>query len=141
MAHYTAPQVTAGPVTRVHAGLNAMISDFSLNETASGSTTIAMFAMPAGARLTGGRVVRGDIGTGGELIEMFVVTNGTNMGTLANSATFNATTGFQGPATGIGLRLTASSQVWIRISNAVGTGTGVTTLRMIVEYLADQRGD
>ena len=59
MAHWTAPDVTSKAAPAIHAGLNAHTSVYSLEaKTITGSQSIAMIALPGGARV-GGRVCIG----------------------------------------------------------------------------------
>ena len=51
MAHLTADAMTSGATQANHTGLNIRIANLTLGETASGSTTVALMALPAGARV------------------------------------------------------------------------------------------
>lgn len=145
MPRFNASQVTAGPTLANHRGVNVMFSNYTLAETASGSVSIAMFALPAGATIIDAWLKSGDHGTGAELLESYVTIGGTSMGQLfGQSVTWNSFLRCSAGAainTVLGLRLTASANVVLNLTNLVGTGTSSTALRMMISYMRDKRGD
>lgn len=146
MAHITADAMTNGPAMQVHAGVNAQICKFVLG-TASGSQTVALTPLPAGARILGVSHAMGDLGygTGGELVSIYPTIGGTSLGNLIASAacivSSNPVIGAANRATLIGQRLTSSAILVASYTNNVGTGTGSTNVTVVVTYLANQRGD
>lgn len=145
MAHLTADAMTSTPAMAVHAGLNAQICKYVLG-TASGSHTVALTPLPAGARVTAVRHIVGDLGfgTGGELVSVYATIGGTNVGYGIRSASVidGISTVLHSNRGGlIGQRLTASANLVAQYGNFVGTGTGSTNITVVVEYLANQRGD
>lgn len=142
MGHFNASNMTSGPVVAVHAGVNAAIIKYTLNETASGSTTIALTPLPGGARVTAVRVT-GNHGalqaTAGALVSVYATIGGTTVANYLNSVTYAY--GMSQNGTGLGTRLTGSAIVVMRLSECAGTGTASTQFTVVVDYLADQRGD
>ena len=78
MAHITADAMTSQPAPSIVAGMNTQFARFSLGGTASGSTTIALSPLPAGAEVA--RVTaymsNGGVGTGGELCSVWASIGG-----------------------------------------------------------------
>lgn len=153
MAHYTAPAVTAGPVSHHHVGLNTQIVSYTLSETASASVSIAMCALPAGARITDLWVKRGALGRdggSGTHVVRAVVTNsaatiiGELWGQSVTWANFLRMSAAAAANPALATRLTSSSQVRLIATTGTGTsttGTSQTVIQMCINYLADQRGD
>ena len=80
MAHLNADAMTAGPAPAIHAGVNAQICKFSMGATSSGSLTVSLTPLPAGAEVIGVRSVQSNtIGTGGELISVYATIGGTKV--------------------------------------------------------------
>jgi hypothetical protein len=96
--------------------------------------------------VTAVRHVIGDLGfgTGGELVSVYATIGGTNVGFGLKSAACIVSSNpvAQNNIGGlIGQRLTASANLVAQYTNFVGTGTGSTNVTVVVEYLANQRGD
>src|SRR5512139_1240052 len=135
MVTFNSSDCTSVPALNWHAGVNARVLTYTLNETASGSTNINMCALPAGARV----------------INLFLALNNNAMGIVAGpgdlrvqdsqgnvyitSASGNKTFHTLNPTfAGLGPRVTSSCNLQL-VLNPVGTGTASTQFRMIVEYI------
>ena len=138
MGHFTASDITSKEaVAAVHAGVNARVASYTLTETASGSTSIAICRLPAGARVVGG-ILTADvdgIGTGAEEISVTDNLGNTHM----VSTTFATVMRFG--STAFATRLTSSAHLNVNIHAAVGTGTTSMAFTIVPLYLADKAGD
>lgn len=142
MAHYVASATTAGPVPAIHAGVNVQINTFTLNETASGSTTIAIAALPAGARVVDVKVMGNHANlqaTAGAQVSVYSTIGGTKVADYLSSVTYAVF--MSGDDNDFGTRMTGSANLIMRLSECAGTGTGSTQFTVVTSYLADQRGD
>lgn len=154
MAHLTADAMTAYPAMQNHIGLNTQICKFSIGATSSGSLSVALCALPAGARVVGvtHAMSNGGFGTGGELVSVYGNIGGQ---TTAGSAQYQfilsaiavgqvvagSTVAIANTGRDIGRRITASANMFLRYTNQVGTGTATVDVTVVVNYLADRRGD
>ena len=140
MAHLNADAMTAGPAPAIHAGVNAQICKFSMGATSSGSLTVSLTPLPAGAEVIGVRSVQSNtIGTGGELISVYATIGGTKVQNYITSSASGIVVEQNGQE--IGQRLTASANAVFSLTNAGGTGTASCDFTVIIEYLAQKRGD
>jgi len=140
MAHLTADAMTAGPAPAIHAGINAQICKFSMGATSSGSLTVSLTPLPAGAEIVGVKSVQSNtIGTGGELISVYATIGGTKVQNYITSAASGIVVEQNGQE--IGQRLTASANAVFSLTNQVGTGTASCDFTVIIEYLTQKRGD
>lgn len=140
MAHLNADAMTAGPAPAIHAGVNAQICKFSMGATSSGSLTVSLTPLPAGAEVIGVRSVQSNtIGTGGELISVYATIGGTKVQNYITSSASGIVVEQNGQE--IGQRLTASANAVFSLTNTVGTGTASCDFTVIIEYLAQKRGD
>ena len=140
MAHLNADAMTAGPAPAIHAGVNAQICKFSMGATSSGSLTVSLTPLPAGAEVIGVRSVQSNtIGTGGELISVYATIGCTKVQNYITSSASGIVVEQNGQE--IGQRLTASANAVFSLTNQVGTGTASCDFTVIIEYLAQKRGD
>ena len=140
MAHLNADAMTAGPAPAIHAGVNSQICNFRMGATSSGSLTVSLTPLPAGAEVIGVRSVQSNtIGTGGELISVYATIGGTKVQNYITSSASGIVVEQNGQE--IGQRLTASANAVFSLTNAVGTGTASCDFTVIIEYLAQKRGD
>lgn len=146
MAHLTADAMTAGPAPAIHAGVNVQICKFSMNGTSSGSLTVALTPLPAGAEVIDVKWLQSNIiGTGGELASVYATIGGTVVERYISSKTSgicvypdtftNATQSWQAN------RLTGSANVIASLTDQVGTGTASCDFTVILSYLSRKRGD
>lgn len=154
MAHITADAQTSLPASSIHAGLNSVPCTYALGGTSSGSVTVALCPLPAGAQVVNVRhcMSNNGIGTGGELVSVWANIGGMTtpvsaqyqfilsaaaIGYVATSSTILP------PNIGkdIGKRITASANLFCRYTNQVGTGTSTVSICVVVDYLASKRGD
>lgn len=150
VGHFIGPDVTSNNsvVVASHRGTNVAYGTFTLNHTASGSTSIAMLRIPGGARVTNAIVAwnNDDLSTtAGAALTLQSWTSGTNNGNLINSANVGvaALPALYNPAYAmINYRHTASSQaVLVLGASFVGTGTATTIFKLQLEYTTDQDPD
>lgn len=141
MATFTSADCTAGPTLSWHAGVNARVLSFLLNETASGSTNINMCALPGGARIVnmilqlsnnalGIVAAPGDIRVQDSQGNVYIPSSSGNKLFHTFAPTFAAQ----------GIRVTSSCNLQL-VLNAVATGTASTQFKMIVEYIRVEDGD
>ncbi len=135
--NYNADTMTNGEVPAIHAGVNVLFANWSLSgESLSGSTTVNLAVLPAGARVVDTLYWSkyGIAGTGGEQIHIAVQGN-----PLIKSAA--ETTFVRANGSGLGQRLTSDATVTLQFCNVVGTGTGSNVIRVGIQYLTDKDGD
>lgn len=146
MGHFTGPDVSSLSSPAVHAGMNYHLTTFSLTETASGSTTIAIANVPAGARIADAALNVNTnalaLGAAPGFISVQLRTGGTSHGQLIQSASANAQVHLFNPAVGVvGYRATSSSQVWIALTNMPASGTTSTVFSLQLAYDTGKEGD
>ncbi len=137
MGKFHADTMSGESVPSVHAGLNTVVSNITLTETASGSVTIALAVLPGGARVTDLIYQSGTVdGTGGESV--FISCQGNQyLSTVADAQFLRASAS----ASGLGERLTSDATLSLQLCNVVGTGTSAQVIRVITSYLADKDPD
>jgi hypothetical protein len=152
MAHFVS-DYTSNAVPAIHAGVNVQCVKKTLATTASGSQSILLTPLPAGARVTGCKhaISNSAWGTGGEHVSVFATIGGIVAPASAEARYITSATVLSDVATGsrvayandagLGKRLTASANLWAVYNSLVGTGTGSVEISVVVEYLADKRGD
>jgi hypothetical protein len=139
MAHFTNSDVTSGPSKAIHAGVNVIYPSYTLNETASGSTTIAMAKLPAGSRVIecfATTNLTDALGTGGESISVYATIGGSSVATyIDTSDVTNAVrmTNF----TGAGFLLTSSANLVMALHDVVNTGSASVQLKVVCSYLSE----
>lgn len=143
--HFVGPDCTSGEVPAIHAGINTKVASYTHPKTASGSTTIAICAIPGGAVVTDVTVAIGtnDLDTtGGASVS--------TQGWIAGAAVAEYITTQSGSlqvqrwaptAASVGLRLTSSANLVIALTDAVGTGTASIAFTVVLQYTADQDPD
>ena len=141
MGHFTGPDVTSGSVPEIHAGLNYKHATYTLAESASASTTIAICRLPGGARVvdctmtidnanlwdtaTAGasQVVHAWIAASSEAVYITTAQAGTQVNVFAPDQD------------SLGVRLTSSANVVIQLVNVpVGSGTTSTIFAVALTY-------
>lgn len=148
MPHLTSSQVTAGPTPQSHVGLNYVVATHTVSETLSGSLTISMAALPAGARVTNavlswdnGGVTAGDVS--GQ-VEVQIRTGGTKHTAVIKSGSLNAAAQvltYNPLPTANGYRVTASSHAVLLFTNLPGSGTATTIFTLALSYDCQKSGD
>lgn len=145
MGHFVGPEVTGGPVPAIHAGLNYKFAQHTLNHTASASTSIAIAVVPAGARVVDATLsIDNDAldTTGGGNMVVQLRTGGTAHATYIQSASGSSVVNVFNPThDALGYRASASSQMWVVLSNFVGTGTATTVFSLALVYDCQLDGD
>lgn len=150
MPQLTADAFTGGPAPAIHAGLNTQICSYSVTETASGSLTVALTPLPAGAEVVNVTFAQNNnaLGTGAETISIFATIGGQTA--TPGSATYQFIASAAAGTTRVvradwgndlGKRITASANMYLQYGNLVGTGTASVDVKVIVEYLTRKRGD
>jgi hypothetical protein len=147
MGHFVNDVVTAGPIKQVHEGLNTHIATYTLDETASGSTTIAIMALPAGAQMAKVMVRANhaaiNAGAAPGAVRVYPTIGGTSVGDVLKTSTlsYQIESGLAGfNESGLGVRLTASANLIVNIQ-ATGTGTASTQFTIIAQYVSELDGD
>lgn len=146
VGHYTAAAVTSGAVPESHIGVNHVWSTYTLSGgTASGSTTIAMCRIPAGARVTGAVLNwnNSDLSTttGATLCVQTRTGGNVNGAVIATTAISTKPQVFSPAYSMMGYRHTSSSVAVIQFGEFVGTGTLTTIFTLQLSYECSQDGD
>ena len=141
MAHYTADRMTSGATQANHTGLNIGIANFTLNETGSGSTTVALMPLPGGARVIDVTYTQNHdaIGTGAEAVTIYATIGGNSAATYLETAT--QATVVRPNRNGLGTRLTGSANLILQFNHLVGTGTASTVVKVICQYMVQDDAD
>jgi len=128
----------------VHAGLNCVVAQYTLDETASGSTTIVMAGLPGGGELvdTKAKINHGALNAGANAgaIRVYASVGGTEVGELIATSTADTALS-QGVGAGHGERLTGSANLCVDLHDCAGTGTASTIITVICSYLAEKESD
>lgn len=131
-----------------HAGLNTVVANYTLNETASSSTSIAIHGIPAGAQIVDIQVRANhaalNAGANAGAVRANVTIGGTVVGTLIPTSTIAyhvsmSRSGADLPY--VGLRVTSSAVLQLNLHDCAGTGTASTQFTVITSYLAEKSGD
>lgn len=130
-----------------HEGVNAVVTQYTLNETASASTTIVMASIPGGGELLDAAVrvnhAALNAGANAGAVRLYATIGGTEIGALIPTSTISYVVTM--PATGnlaaLGERLTSSANLVLELHDCAGTGTASTVFTVIASYLADQDPD
>lgn len=139
MGHFVSDEVTAGPSKAIHAGVNSVVATYTLNETASGSVSIAIYALPGGARVHSARlkINHAAINAGAAPGIVAVTAQGN---TLIGTAT-PSTAYLDGLGTGLGARMTSSANVTVYVGDLGGTGTASTIFTVLLSYTVEDEPD
>lgn len=143
MGHFIGPEVTSGTAPAIHAGLNTKVATANLAETASGSVTIAMCKIPAGAIVTNVDVTHSALDTsGGGTLVVQAWIGGSSVATYFQSATAADQIHAWNPAqAAVGYRLTSSAQLVIGITQVSATGTGSMAFTTVLQYTTTEDPD
>lgn len=147
MPHLTADAQTANAAPSIHAGLNAQICKFSMGGTSSGSHTVALTPLPAGAEVVACNMYMSNngYGTGGEHVSIFACIGGQTIPTAGTYQFIQSSTIGTNVVSNIGAdfgkRITASANLFASFTSQVGTGTGTCDVVVVIEYLRHKRGD
>lgn len=136
MGHFVNSDVTAGPTPQIHAGLNTKIATYTLSETASGSVTIAMCAIPGGAEVTNCDLAFSALDTsGGGTISVQAFIGGSSVATYIQSASGSTQVQAWNPTqASVAFRLTASANLIVKVSNVSATGTSQAVISTVLQY-------
>ena len=131
-------------VKALAAGVNAVVAKYTLNETASGSTTIAICGIPGGAQVVscGIKINHAALQDGANpgAAQVYATIGGTNVAALIATSTANTTLTL-GTGAGLGERLTSSANLIIDLEDIAGTGTASTVFTVICTYLSELSSD
>ena len=148
VGHYTGPDVTSNSssVMQLHAGSNTVFGQYTLSGgTASGSTTIAICRIPAGARITGAVLQwnNDDLQTTTSCtVTVRSRTNGNFNGDIIQATAISTKPQSFAPGyTQLGYRHTASSHAVIQLNGFAGTGTASTQFTLMLTYNCALTGD
>jgi len=129
-------------------GLNVVVANYTLNETASGSTSIAMHAIPAGAQVVDCRVQANhaalNAGANAGAVRANITIGGSIVGTLIPTSTLAYAISMARDSTNlayVGKRVTASAILQLNLHDCAGTGTASTQFTVITSYLSEKSGD
>ena len=137
MAHFTAPDVTAKAGSAIHAGLNAHTSYYSLEaKTLTGSQSISMQALPAGARVRGATWTMSEDPAGGD-VTVVITTADTARATVIQTASASNALTFNPTHDGNLYMTTASSQVRVLLKGTWSASVS-TTVALTLLYTTDE---
>ena len=142
MAHFNADKMTSGATQANHTGLNIGIANFAFSETGSGSTTVALMPLPAGARVIDITYMQASddaLGTGAEAVTIAAEIGGNVAATYISTATQGRVV--RAEENGLGVRLTGSANLILTFTGLVNTGTASTNIQVIAQYTAQDDGD
>jgi len=130
-----------------HIGVQAVVANYTLNETASGSTTIVVASIPGGGQIVGGSVrinhAALNAGANAGAVRMYATIGGNEIGNIIPTSTISYVVNM--PATGnlavLGERLTSSANLVVELHDCAGTGTASTVFTVIAQYLAEKEPD
>lgn len=143
MAHLVGPDCTGAPATAHHVGVNARVVSYTLAGTASGSNTIAIAALPGGARVLGATLsfdnnavalgaAPGEVSLEDGFGNVYITSASGNKAVHVWSPTHDAN----------GVRLTSSSNLIVRFNQGLpGSGTATTVISVAFQYLAQDDPD
>lgn len=146
MSHTIGPDATAIPAKQVHhGGMVCRIAEASFTETASGSNSIAMMALPAGAQVIGvtlypnGAVPKG--GTASYNLAVYIDGNSWVATASAQNVHYGKGHGESPGSSVVGLigkRLTSSANVILRIyAGTEGTNVASSAYKLVCMYNTD----
>lgn len=148
MGNFNTPDITRGPQTSNHVGLNTHVTSFTLNETASSSTTYNVMSLPGGARIISAEVRANhgalNAGANAGAVRLYPSIGGNNVGNVIVTSTlsYQISSGLGGNnETGIGVRLTSSANLVLSLHDCAGTGTASTVFTVICSYIAMENPD
>lgn len=143
MAHSINSEVTRGQALALHAGLNTKVVQFTLDETASGSQTFAVMALPGGARMVKAQVRANhaalNAGANAGAVRLYPTIGGTSVGDVIHTSTlsYQIESGLGGfNESGLGVRLTSSANLVLQLHDLAGTGTASTVFTVIAQYIS-----
>jgi len=142
MAHFTAPDVTGKATTMpsIHAGINAHTSWYSLTaQTASGSQSVSLMALPPGARIRGGHFSMSSAYDDGD-IAVVITTGGTRRAAVIQTASAAATLQYNPDHIGNNYLTTASSQVRVLLKGGVSASASTTVALTLLYTTEDDPG-
>jgi hypothetical protein len=126
------------------AGVNAVVATYALGETASGSTTIAICGLPAGAQVIScaAKINHAALNAGANAgaLKVYATIGGTNVAALIATSTANTSLSL-GTGAGHGVRMTGSANLVVSLHDCVGTGTATTQFTVLCTYLSEKSGD
>jgi hypothetical protein len=135
MGHKIGSEVTSGTTPEIHAGLNTKVATYTLSETASGSTTIAMCNIPGGAVVTNVDLTHSALDTsGGGSISVHSWIGGSINATYIGTASAAQTHAWTPAQAAVGSRLTSSGQLVVQLQGVAGTGTSAVAITTVVQY-------
>ena len=141
MGHYVGSEVTSGVSPESHIGINTKIATYTLSETASGSQTFAMCAIPAGAVVTNCDIQHSALDTsGGGSISVHGWIGGSAAATFIATASAAQVHTWNPAQLAVGFRLTASANLVVHTQGVADTGTGGLTITTVLQYTTDQDG-
>ena len=128
---------------QVHAGVNYVVSSYTLAQTASGSYTLNMYPLPGGARVVDVTVaysspIEGGAGTNG-LIS--IRDSEGNTYAASASAANGIRVSYAPDLASLGVKLSASANLQISLSAFGGTGTSQTAFTLTASYTADEEAN
>lgn len=142
MPNLNADRMTSGATQANHTGLNIGIATRAVSETGSGSLSISLMPLPAGARVIDVTYLQNTAdgwGTGGEAVTIAATIGGNTAATYISSA--NQSNVVRPNRNGLGDRLTGSANLMLYVTNLVGTGTASQNIQVICQYMAQDDGD
>lgn len=142
MPNFNADRMTSGATQANHTGLNIGIANVVISETGSGSLSVSLMPLPAGARVidvTYTQNTSDGWGTGGEAVTIYATIGGNTAATYISTASQSNVV--RPNRDGLGDRLTGSANLMLHVDNLVGTGTASQNIQVICQYMCQDDGD
>lgn len=142
MANWNADRMTSGATQANHTGLNIGIATAIVDETGSGSLSISLMPLPAGARVIDVTYMQSTAdgwGTGAESVSIYATIGGNTAATFMTSAT--QANVVRPNRNGLGTRLTGSANLVMQVHDLVKTGTASQNIQVICQYMCQDDGD
>ena len=137
MATYDSSTMTSQPAKAVHAGLNAVVADYTFESTSATGDMINICKLPRGAQVIDCKLVQ----TSGNVHGGYSVFDNEGNNYVA-TATPTANIQSVGTGNGFGTRITGSAHLYVRVTGITAAiASASADLRVTVQYLAEQEGD
>jgi len=129
-------------------GLNCVVTEYTLKESASGSTTIALCGLPGGAQVVDARIMVGgdpiQDGANPGAVRLYATIGGTEQGNIIATSTITYIISVADAAnlTGLGKRMTASANLILDLHDfSVASATATVVFTVMTSYLSDLSSD
>lgn len=138
---FNSPDVTSNSAPKaIHAGVNAVQVQYTLDQTASGAYTLNMYPLPGGARVFDVKVgYTSPIEAGANTNGLVTVKDSEGNVYIQSASAANSVVLTYNPlVSGLASQLSASANLQIGLTGFGGTGTASTTFTVTLLYTTDE---